>query len=125
MGIIQLVLTPVLWVFKLLLDWALKLIRKRQISNFQAADKKCLNFHKIGIYAVPGNMLAPRQNTLAQMGELYGVIYFAFRSVKFPVCLNMSMLDKRVAEVWGKELCTAPVHRLSSRKLALSPCGWA
>lgn len=91
------------------------------------ADKKCLNFHKIGIYALPGNMcmLATRWNTPAQMGELYGVVYFAFRSVKFPACLNMSMLDMCVAELWDTELCTAPVHRVRGRKLALNPCGLA
>lgn len=126
LGIIQLVLTPVLWVFKLLLDWTSKLLRKRQISNFQAVDKKCLNFHKIGIYVIPGNMymLAPRWNTPAQMGELYGVINFAL-SVKFPTRLNISMLDNCVAKVWDKELCTAPVYRVRSRKLALNPCGLA
>lgn len=70
-------------------------------------------------------MLAPRQNTPAWMGELHGVIYFAFRSVKFPACLNKSMLNKGVAEVWDKELCTAPVYRVRSRKLALNPCGLA
>lgn len=70
-------------------------------------------------------MLAPRWNTPAQMGKLGGVIYFAFRSAKFPACLYMSMLDKYVAEVWDKELCTAPVYRVKSRKLALNPCGLA
>lgn len=52
-------------------------------------------------------MLAPTLNMPAQMGELYGVTYFAFRSVKFPACLNESMLCKCIAEVWDQELCTA------------------
>lgn len=41
------------------------------------------------------------------MGELYGVTYSAFRSVKFPACLNKCVLCKCIAEVWDQELCTA------------------
>ena len=52
-------------------------------------------------------MLAPTLNMPAQIGELYGVTYFAFRSVKFPACLSNSMLCKWIAGIWDQELCTA------------------
>jgi len=60
-GIVLLILTPLVWAFKLLLGQTLNLIWKTQISSLQTVDKKHLNFHKTGTGTVPGNgcVLAP------------------------------------------------------------------